>query len=114
MRSHFWARFFCVSFGQFHLRFQSLFITLLNKPENILVSYELVGDKVIDFKMVVADWGSAKIGDGGERFLGGTPVYAGPKTFDDTYKDLFSFGRMAMELFMDKSGTESKPKINEY
>ena len=68
---------------------------------------------MIDFEMVVADWGSAKIEDGGQ-FFGGTPVYAGPQTFNKYDKDLFSFGRMAMELFMDKSGTESKPKINEY
>ena len=61
---------------------------------------------MIDFKMVVADWGSANLGGG--RFFGGTPVYAGPATFLDVSKDLFSFGRMAMELFIDKSGTESK------
>ena len=59
--------------------------------------------------MVVADWGSAKVGTDGGVFYGGTPVYAGPKTFEDSVnKDLFSFGRLAMELFMDKSGIESK------
>ena len=58
--------------------------------------------------MVVADWGSAWVGTDGGVFLGGTPVYAGPKTFDFTHKDLFSFGRLAMELFMNKSGTESE------
>ena len=58
--------------------------------------------------MVVADWGSAWVGNYGGRFFGGTPVYAGPNTFDAIDKDLFSFGRLAMELFMDKSGTESK------
>ena len=67
----------------------------------------MVGDKVIDFEMVVADWGSAQMELGGE-FFGGTPVYAGPKTFNEYDKDLFSFGRMAMELLMDKSGIESK------
>merc|ERR1712048_866606 len=35
--------------------------------------------------------------------MGGTPVYAGPWTFSDFHKDLFSFGRLAMELFMNKS-----------
>ena len=60
--------------------------------------------------MVVADWGSAKIGYEGVEFFGGTPVYAGPQTFDQADKDLFSFGRIAMELFMDKKGTESKIK----
>ena len=80
----------------------------LNKPENILVDYEYDGTKVIDFEMVVADWGSAVIGEDGGQFFGGTPVYAGPQTYKCFDKDLFSFGRMAMELFADKAGTESK------
>ena len=65
---------------------------------------------MVDFKMVVADWGSSRVGDWGGEFFGGTPVYAGPQTFDQADKDLFSFGRIAMELFMDKKGTESKIK----
>ena len=72
-----------------------------------MVDYEINGDNVTNFKMVVADWGSAEVGPGG-AFFGGTPVYAGPKTFNQTNKDLFSFGRLAMELCMDKSGIESK------
>ena len=60
--------------------------------------------------MVVADWGSARVGMEGEQFRGGTPVYAGPWTFHNYSKDLFSFGRLAMELLMNKSGTESKIK----
>ena len=68
-----------------------------------MVDYEINGDNVTNFKMVVADWGSAWVGNLG-RFYGGTPVYAGPWTFKETDKDLFSFGRLAMELFMDKSG----------
>ena len=62
--------------------------------------------------MVVADWGSAndeRPANAG-NFLGGTPVYAGPKTFEAAQlrplKDLFSFGRIALELMMDKSGTD--------
>ena len=66
---------------------------------------------MVDFKMVVADWGSARVLNGGGNFFGGTPVYAGPQTFDQADKDLFSFGRIAMELFMDNKGTESKIKI---
>ena len=58
--------------------------------------------------MVVADWGSAGVGYGFGKFYGGTPVYAGPLTFNYHDKDLFSFGRLAMELMMDKSGTETK------
>ena len=57
--------------------------------------------------MVVGDWGSAYVGRDGESFLGGTPVYAGPNTFTFSNKDLFSFGRLAMKLMLNKSGTES-------
>ena len=59
--------------------------------------------------MVVTDWGSANVDIFGGRFFGGTPIYAGPNTFEDNVdKDLFSFGRLAMELMMDKAGTESR------
>ena len=58
--------------------------------------------------MFVGDWGSAHVGYDGGSFFGGTPVYAGPRTFDTLVnKDLFSFGRLAMELMLDKSGTDS-------
>ena len=74
-----------------------------------MVNYDYDGSQVTNFKMVVGDWGSARVGIYGGEFFGGTPVYAGPKTFDNNrHKDLFSFGRIAMELFTDKSGTESK------
>ena len=70
-----------------------------------MVDYDYNGNNVTNFKMVVADWGSAYVGHDGGRFFGGTPVYAGPNTFKYNDKDLFSFGRLAMELFMNKSGT---------
>ena len=79
-----------------------------------MVDYDYNGNNVTNFKMVVADWGSAEVGDDGGLFFGGTPVYAGPMSFGGDYeelvydKDSFSFGRLAMELFMDKSGTELK------
>ena len=73
-----------------------------------MVDYEINDDNVINFKMVVTDWGSALVGNKGGGFFGGTPVYAGPNTFESFVKDFFSFGRLAMELFMDKSGTELK------
>ena len=80
-----------------------------NQPENIFVDYDYNGSQVTNFKMVVGDWGSGDVGTAGGAFYGGTPVYAGPNTFYGSYdKDLFSFGRIAMELFTDKSGTESK------
>ena len=61
-----------------------------------------------NFKIVVTDWGSTWFGFHSGSFFGGTPVYAGPMTFGHNEKDLFSFGRLAMELFMDKSGKASK------
>ena len=82
-------------------------ITRNDQPENILIDYDIVGKDVTNFEMVLGDWGSACIGFGGESYFGGTPVYAGPKTFGNYNKDFFSFGRLAMELMLDKSGTES-------
>ena len=55
------------------------------------------------FRVVLADWGSAKIGGGGQ-FFSGTPLYAGPHTYFSGNKDLFSFGRLAMELIFGRSG----------
>ena len=92
----------------------------------------MVGNSVTNFKMVVADWGSAIVariqlprilgylkGENlSENFAGGTPVYAGPQTFEEVgyyiteQIDVFAFGRLAMELMMSKSGTESKPRFN--
>ena len=74
-----------------------------------MVDYEINGGNVTNFKMFVADWGSAFVQQYAvTEFFGGTPVYAGPRTFYYGYKDVFSFGRLAMELFMNKSGTDSK------
>ena len=36
--------------------------------------------------------------------MGGTPMYAGPRTYEEDQKDLFSVGRMASEMFMDPEG----------
>lgn len=66
----------------------------------------MIDSDITNFKMVVADWGSANVGGTGV-FSGGTPVYAGPNTFNIFDKDLFSFGRLAMELMMDKTGIGS-------
>ena len=77
-----------------------------------MVDYEINGGKVTNFKMVVADWGSANFRFTGQEFFGGTPVYSGPLIYNHRCKDMFSFGRLAMELMMDKSGTESKIQID--
>ena len=72
------------------------------KPDNILVDYNLVNGRVTDFEFVVSDWGTA--GRRHEHF-GGTPVYASSKAFQlSGTKDLFAFGRIAAELYLDESG----------
>ena len=58
-----------------------------------------------NFRCVLADWGTAKTGRGGEgSFFGGTPVYAGPRSFETFDKDLFSIGQLALELFLSQQG----------
>ena len=56
--------------------------------------------------MVVGDWGTAWFnGWNGLEFLGGTPGYAGPNTFNLlSSRDLFSFARLALDLAVDKAG----------
>ena len=76
----------------------SLFEKPNKKPENILVDYDLNDTAVSNFRCYLADWGSS--GD----HLGGTPMYAGPRTYEDTSKDLFSCGRLALELFLQPKG----------
>ena len=59
--------------------------------------------------MVIADWGTA---GKEEKHMGGTPMYASRVAFQENYnKDLFAFGRIAMELFLDESGTGFKKLI---
>ena len=64
------------------------------KPENILVDYDNHGGVVANFRCTLADWGTA-----GDVHFGGTPLYAGPRTYDEKSKDLFTFGRLALEFF---------------
>lgn len=59
-----------------------------------------------NFTCVLGDWGTSKVlhirssaFDTSGEFLGGTPGYAGPRTFEVHNKDMFSFGRLALELF---------------
>ena len=71
--------------------------------------------------MVVADWGTAFTGKK-HNFPGGTPGYTAPSAFIKRYDEyetqpfvvinsLFAFGRIAMELYVKKSGTESKNNL---
>ena len=51
-------------------------------------------ETVSNFSCILADWGTA-----GGHHSGGTPLYAGPRTWTFEYKDIFSFSRLALELF---------------
>ena len=64
------------------------------------------------FEMVVADWGTSWVGNyqRENRFYGGTPVYAGPRTFERANKDMFSFGRLALELMCGNYSTDKQNK----
>ena len=70
------------------------------KPENILVDYtENSSGNVSAFECHLADWGTA-----GDKHPGGTPMYAGPRSYEGEAKDLFSFGRLVLELFLLPQG----------
>ena len=58
-----------------------------------------------DFRCVLADWGTAYFGN---AFFGGTPVFAGPRSFEGDNKDLFSIGRLALDLFLSQQGNSKK------
>ena len=64
-----------------------------------MVDYEDIGGRASNFKCVLGDYGTA-----GHTHFGGTPVYAGPNTYGIKNKDLFSFGRLALELFLEQTG----------
>ena len=58
---------------------------------------------MVNFGCVLSDWGTAN-DEFYYHFFGGTPVYAGPRSFEDSYKDLFSFCRLALELLVGGQG----------
>ena len=79
-------------------------------PGNVLVDYDEERGKFSNFKCYLADWGTA----GGDH-LGGTPVYAGPRTYESNGdKDLFSFCRLALELFLEKKGKVKNSKVYQF
>ena len=63
------------------------------------MDYDDYTGSVSNFRCHLADWGTA-----GDYHPGGTPIYAGPRTYEMVGKDLFSFGRMALELFLEPKG----------
>ena len=66
---------------------------------------------MVNFNCVLGDWGTANVhvNDGimGGLFFGGTPVYAGPRSFEMSNKDIFSFCRLALELFIEGESYEA-------
>ena len=76
---------------------------LIEKPGNILVDYTEKTGKVTELTgLVISDWGTS--GNRGEHF-GGTPVYASGNCFNNSEnKDIFAFGQIAAELFLEQSG----------
>ena len=77
-------------------------MSLFKKPDNLLVDFDLVNGRVENFEMVVTDWGTAGTF---EQHMGGTPMYASRGAFHTDYnKDLFAYGRIALELFLDDAG----------
>ena len=69
------------------------------------MNYDLVNGVVKNFEFKLADWGTA---GQNEDFYGGTPGYVSKKMFSSLYKDHFSIGRVAMELFVSKIGKVEK------
>ena len=55
-----------------------------------------------NFSFVIGDWGTS--GYMSDHF-GGTPMYASPNAFRmSEVKDLFAFGRIAAELYLEEQG----------
>ena len=79
------------------------FDQLKKKPGNILVSYKDHDGQVSDFSCKLTDWGTSNLFYSGDYF-GGTPSYAGPRSYELFNKDLFSFGRLALDLFLREQG----------
>ena len=74
----------------------------LLKPDNLLVDYDLENGRVVNFQVVIGDWGTA--GNRKEHF-GGTPIYASSAAFEQNrMKDMVAFGLIAFELYFDESG----------
>ena len=72
------------------------------------MDYEETNGSVVNFKCFLGDWGTAGNWHEAIKFFGGTPVYAGPNSFRNTDKDFFTFGRLALELFVDEQGPSQK------
>ena len=83
-------------------KIENTVLNSLKKPDNILVDYNDTDGSVTDFTFVIGDWGTSGIDN---KHYGGTPMYASPNAFQQSQvKDLFAFGRIAAELYFEKTG----------
>ena len=74
-----------------------------------MVDYNDINGRITDFDFVVADWGTS---GWEEEHFGGTPMYASPNTFQRSeVKDLFAFGRIAAEMYFEKSGNNINQQL---
>ena len=76
---------------------------LIKQPGNILIDYTEKAGKVTDLPgLVISDWGTSGVES---EHYGGTPVYASGNCFNKSgQKDIFAFGQIAAELFLEQSG----------
>ena len=62
--------------------------------------------------LVISDWGTSGSVD---KHYGGTPVYASGNCFNESgQKDIFAFGQIAAELYLEQSGKLTKNKIHTF
>ena len=66
------------------------------------MSYSVVDDEVTDFEFSLTDWGTS---GHNEKFFGGTPGHCSNWMYKNAYKDTFSLIRLALDLFVSKTGT---------
>ena len=67
-----------------------------------MVDFDQTNGQVTNFNFVVGDWGTS---GNDSRNYGATPMYASPHAFQPSdAKDLFAFGMIAAEMYLDESG----------
>ena len=69
------------------------------------MDYDFDGTEVTNFRCCLADWGTSY------QHFGGTPMYAGPRTYELYGRDLFSTARLALELFLESQGKLTNAEI---
>ena len=61
-----------------------------------------MNDEVTEFEFLLTDWGTS---GGNQKFYGGTPGHCSDKMYFHAGKDAFSLSRLALDLFVTKTGT---------